>query len=204
MALRGRSQEAIDHFLAAVKYQPTYIEAQQALADALRRAGRADAALANYDEALKMSPRLLPARLGYAMALARLHRDREARDWLDESVRLNPGQPTVLHALARVLAASPDDRVRDGARAMAIVQELFKGERTTALGETMAMTYAELGDYRQAAATQRGVLAAATQAGLERDVRRIITNLQRYERGQPCRVPWTDDEEVSPSTEAIH
>jgi tetratricopeptide (TPR) repeat protein len=203
-ALRGRSQEAIDHFLAAVKYQPTYVEAQQALADALRRAGRADAALAHYNEALKINPRLLPARLGYAMALARLGRDREARDWLDESIRLHPDQSTFQHALARVLSASPDDRVRDGRRAMAIVQELFKRERATSLGETMAMTYAELGDYRQAAAIQRGVLASARQGGLESDVRRIIANLQRYERGQPCRVPWTDDEEVSLPTQAIH
>jgi hypothetical protein len=62
----------------------------------------------------------------------------------------------------------------------------------------------ELGDYRQAAAIQRGVLASATQAGVESDVRRIIANLQRYERGQPCRVPWTDDEEVGPPTQAIH
>ena len=41
------------------------------------------------------------------------------------------------------------------ARAKAIVEELLKGQKTTDLGETMAMTLAELGDYAEAAAVQR-------------------------------------------------
>ena len=46
-------------------------------------------------------------------------------------------------------------RVRDGQRAKAIVEELLKGQKTTDLGETMAMTLAELGEYAEAAAIQR-------------------------------------------------
>ena len=36
----------------------------------------------------------------------------------------HPDQPDVAHMLARLLAAAPDDRVRDGRRAMEIVQDL--------------------------------------------------------------------------------
>ena len=63
--------------------------------------------------------------------------------------------------LGPLLAASPDNRVRDGRRAMALVNELRKTHQTIDLGETLAMTLAELGQYEQAAAMQRDVMAAA-------------------------------------------
>ena len=99
-----------------------------------------------------MNPRAVRARLGYAMALVKLRRFQEARDHLAEAARLYPDQPELTHALARVLATVPDDRVRDGGRAMELVQELFKNDKSTDLGETMAMTLAELGEYERAAA----------------------------------------------------
>ena len=194
MMSSGRSQQGIEHLSAAVKYQPNYVEARLVLADALRRSRRAEASLVHYREAITMNPRLSQARLGYAMALVQLRRDREARDLLSESMAQHADQPEIAHALARVLAASPDDRVRDGQRAMAIVQVLFKGQKTTELGETMAMTFAELGEYARAVDIQRGVMAAARKAGLSDAVRRMETNLRLYERQKPCRTPWGDDD----------
>jgi tetratricopeptide (TPR) repeat protein len=194
MMSTGRRQQGMEHLASGVKYQPTYVEARLALADALRRNRRAEASLVHYSEAIKMNPRLSQARLGYAMALVQLRRDREARDLLSEAMVQHADQPEIAHALARVLAASPDDRVRDGPRAMAIVQELFKGQKTTELGETMAMTYAEVGEYERAAAIQRGVMAAARKAGLGDAVRRMETNLRLYEHRQPCRTPWTNED----------
>jgi hypothetical protein len=58
----------------------------------------------------------------------------------------------------------------------------------------MAMTLAELGEFVEAAALQRGVLDAARRAGLAADVRRMTANLRRYEQGRPCRTPWEDDD----------
>ena len=196
MVSSGRGAEAIEHLSAAVKFQPNYVEARLALADALRRAGRAQASLDEFAEALKINPRAAQGRLGYAMGLVALRRYGQARDWLTESTSLQPDQPNIAHALARLLAAAPDDRVRDGRRAMTIVQELMKGVKSTDLGETLAMTLAELGDFDEAAAIQRGVIAAATRAGLHDAVRRMEQNLRLYERHQPCRTPWKDDEPV--------
>ena len=194
MVSTGQSREAIEHFTASVKYQPTYAEARLGLADALRRSGRAEASLSQYDEAVKMNPRAVRGRLGYAMALVKLRRFQEARDWLAEATRHYPDQPELAHALARVLVTVPDDRVRDGRRAMEIVQELFKNDKSTDLGETMAMTLAELGEYQKASAIQRGVMAAAEKARLEGAVERMSENLKLYERHQPCRTPWPIDD----------
>jgi cytochrome c-type biogenesis protein CcmH/NrfG len=128
------------------------------------------------------------------MCLVQTRRYKDARDWLDEATRLFPDRTEFKIGLARVLATSPDDRVRDGRRAMAITQELFKGEHTTALGETIAMALAESGDFAQAIAIQRDVMNAARQAGLASQLPHMTANLTLYERHQPSRTPWSDDD----------
>lgn len=194
MASDGRAAQALPHFEAAIRYQPNYIEAHLAMADFLRRRKHPDAALAQYEATLAINPRHAIARLGAAMCLFDLARYRETRDWLDDAAKRFPDRTEFKIGLARVLATSPDDRVRDGQRAVAITQELFKGEHTTMLGETIAMALAEYGDFEQAVAIQRGVMAVATRAGLTSQLQRMSANLKLYERHQPCRTPWADDE----------
>ncbi len=196
MASAGRQQEAIEHLGAAVHFNPNYPAALQALGDALRRNGQTAASMAQYAELLKINPRAADARFGYAMALVRERRYREARDWLEEAVRFHPDRSDLKHASARLMAASPDDSIRDGRRALALVEELISGNKSTLLGETMAMALAELGRFDEAVQIQRNVMGAAKNAGLSQDVRRMSANLRLYERKQPCRVPWTDDDQV--------
>ena len=118
------------------------------------------------------------------------------------------------HALARLLATAPDASVRDGARAKAIVEELLKGQKTTDLGETMAMTLAELGEYSEAAAVQREIIAAAGKAGLHDAVQRMArifgsTNAASRiaRRGDPTRsrscLPIVSDRSVHASGIAL-
>ena len=196
MASAGRGDEAIRHFSSAVTFNPNYLEARQGLADALSRAGRLQGALAEYAEIVRLNPRASDARFGYAMALVRLRRHAEARDWLVEATRLQPNEPQLRHALARLLAAAPDGMVRNGAQALTIVQTLLETEKTTQVGETLAMAYAEVGNFSEAAAVQRGVLDAARRAGLTADVSRMQANLGLYERGQACRTPWQSNDSV--------
>jgi tetratricopeptide (TPR) repeat protein len=193
-ASSGRNREAIDRFSSAVRYNPNYVEALMGLADAQRRGGQVEPSLKSYAEVVRINPRSTEGRFGYAIALLRLHRYREARDWLIEAARLQPDQPDLSIALARVLAAAPDSTVRDGTRAMAIVEELFKGPKTTALGETLAMALAEVGQYEEAAKIQRGVIDATRRA--QGDVRQMTANLRRYEQRMPCRTPWADDDPI--------
>jgi tetratricopeptide (TPR) repeat protein len=190
----GRTADAIHHFTAAVHENPAYVEAFFALGETLRQAGRYDASLTPYAEAVRLDPRAADARLAYALSLGHLQRYREARDWLVESTRTQPDRPELAQALARLYAAAPDARVRNGQKAFAITQQLLATQpKTTPLGEVMAMTAAELGNFDEAIAIQRDILEAARRAGLDGDIGRMSANLQRYERGQPCRTPWPDD-----------
>jgi len=195
---QGRHLDALRHLDDAVKYQPNYVEAHLALADALRRGpgARVRASLAHYDEAIRIDPRSTAARLGRALALAALGRWREARDWLIESTTMYADRQEFAVALARLLAASPDDRVRDGRRALAIADKWLEQQKSTNVGEALAMALAEVGDYDGAAGIQRGLIAAAEKAGLTTSVQRMNENLRLYERHRPCRTPWPADQPV--------
>jgi len=195
-ATNGRTNEAIAHFTAAVTFSPGYGEAQLALGDALRASGRPEAALAPYAEAVRHNPRATDARLGYALALVRLRRYAAARAWLEESVTAQPDRPELAHTLARLLVSAPEDPVRDGDRALAMMKDLYSSFRTPYVGETMAMTLAETGRFDEAIALQRALVDAARQSGTGSDVRRTTANLSRYERRLPCRVPWPDDDPI--------
>jgi len=137
-----------------------------------------------------------PRTCGVRRALVRLGRYREARDWFDEAARLYPDRQDFEHALARILAAAPVDGVRDGQRAQAIVERLAQTSKTIDVGETLAMALAERGQFADAVGVQREVLGAAIKAGLDGVARHMAANLLRYERREPCRMPWAADDPV--------
>jgi tetratricopeptide (TPR) repeat protein len=197
MEERNRDEEAIDRFTAAVTADPSMVNARSSLANALRRSGQLDAAIAQYSEVVTIDPSASDARFGHAMALVRLRRFAEARTVLEDAVRAHPAQPGLAHALARVLAAAPDDAVRDGPRALAIMQSLERSAAPSiAIVETTAMALAENRRFAEAAARQRHAIAIATQSRRTDLVMRLSENLRRYESSMPSRMPWADDDPV--------
>ena len=190
----GRHAEAIDRFTAALRSRPSDSAARLRLASSLRRIGRAKESLSHYEQIVAAQPELTEARFGQAIGLVQLRRYREARDLLTAGMKAHLDQPLFTHGLARLLATAQDARVRDGRRAMALAEDLIKQGRTLDLGATVAMALAELGQFQQAAAVQRDLIAAANKAGLRDMAARLAGNLALYERGEPCRTPWTADE----------
>ncbi len=192
-ASNGLFEEATTRFVDAVRYDATYVEARLVLADLLRRSDRAGASLPHYAQVIKTDPRVSEARFGHAMALVQLHRYDEALERLDEGARAHPARFEFALALARLLASAPDDQVRDGRRAMALMQGLSEHRGIVEIDETRAMVLAELGDYEQAAALQRKVIAEVRRRRWSGGVvDGMVENLKLYETRQPSRTPWTE------------
>lgn len=190
-----RYDVAIPNFEAALKNEPGYVQARVQLGWALARSGRPGESLAHFDQALALEPTQSEALSGYGMALIRLGRYKDARDRLSSAAKLYPDQPIVTHALARVLSAAPEPSVRDGRQAKALVDRMIATQsQSLELGETTAMMLAELGEFAQAVSVQRSVIEGAQRLNLPTVVARLNTNLQRYERREPCRVPFAEEE----------
>jgi tetratricopeptide (TPR) repeat protein len=190
----GKHAQAIERFGAALKARPTYAEARLRLASSLRRTGKLNDALREYEQTVANAPDNSEARMGQVMTLTKLRRDREAMSVLTEASRASGGDLVFTHAMARLLATSPDNNVRDGRRAMELVQQMLQKGRTLELGETYAMTLAELGQFREAQSLQRDLIAAAQRAGMTAMRARLAARLALYERADPCRTPWADEE----------
>ena len=186
----GRHAEAAERFAAALEQRPTYAEARLRLAYNLRRSGDPEQALIHYEQVSRANPDLAEAAFGQAMALVVLRRWGDARARLEQALETHPDDAGLVHARARLLAAAPDEQVRDGEQALAIVDRLAAQARTLDLGETMAMALAEVGAFDRAAALQRDLITGAGRAGLTDVIRRLEDNLRRYERGEACRTPW--------------
>ncbi len=208
--LRRESEHALAHFFLAVlaesenqpedarqgfqttlRLEPAHSGAHHFLADNLMRDGDFAAALEHYAAAVRFAPDDRPARLMEvaAMILAGVEPLR-VREALEKGLAADPDDPLLQQVLVRLLAASPQDGVRDGKRAVALAEPLFHGANLLENAEALAMAYAEAGRYADAAALQQNALDAAMAAGRFDAAPRLDDNLQRYREGEPCREPF--------------
>jgi tetratricopeptide (TPR) repeat protein len=190
---QGHDAQAAAHYDAALGLDPALHEARLYLADARMRLGDAPAAARLYRDAMaqRPSPR---ARLSLVFALVKLGQWDAARRELEQGLARDPSDAGMANALVRVLAAAPDPRVRDGARAVALARPLHERTRSPDVAESLAMAYAETGQFDTAAATQQSAIAqfgAARPAPARAHAERMVA---AYRAGRPAREPWHADD----------
>jgi tetratricopeptide (TPR) repeat protein len=189
----GQPDLAIERFAAAARDDPSYIQARLQLANALRARGRAGEALREYKTVIDRDPRVAEARFGYAASLVALRRYRDARQALEYATANHSDRSQFPIALARLLSAAPDNEVRDGARALALVRPLLEEGASVAVRETIAMALAETGQYDQAVKWQRDAISAAASRTPPHAMAHMRDTLALYEQKRPCRTPWRND-----------
>ena len=99
LAAEGRP-EAIDHYRAAIRLKPDYVEPRVGLGAVLLRAGRGADAAIEYRAAIALDPNLAQAHNGLGGALAIQGDDEGALREYREALRLNPALPSAHHNLA--------------------------------------------------------------------------------------------------------
>jgi tetratricopeptide (TPR) repeat protein len=192
LAEDGAVEEAARELAAAVAADPGDALAHNALAHLLERQGDVERALRHYTEAVEHLPGDEQAALDEAGLLVRLERFRQARARLEEARARLPESGRLARALARLLAASPDAAVRDGAQALELALMVDAARPEAGSAATVALALAELGRCQEAAAWQRRALDAARREGTAERLADLEQTLATYERGAPCRPPVAD------------
>jgi hypothetical protein len=128
------------------------------------------------------------------MAFVALERYAEARAELEEGRRLHPEQVGFALALIRLMAAAPDERVRDGVQGVSIADSIPPSERRIEWAIVRAMALAEAGRFDEAIALQRAAITTLERNGSADLARTQAGVLRVYESRRPTRTPWQRDE----------
>jgi 4-amino-4-deoxy-L-arabinose transferase-like glycosyltransferase len=160
-----------------------------ALAPALFRERRFEEAIDGYAAIDRLGALSPPLRFEYARSLRLGGLRREAIDLLEEGVRSDAAISSFRIELAWLLATAPEDRLRNGSRALRLVRQVIAAtmQPSAQALDTLAAAHAELGNFEEARRIVGRALGAARQEGrgdLEAGIRERV---KLYAEGRPFR-----------------
>jgi tetratricopeptide (TPR) repeat protein len=153
------------------------------------------AALADWDRVLELGSNT-PAQPGMTAGMAlcgRAHCRYKLGDRagaladLEHAVAAEPANPYPLNLLAWILATAPDDRVRDGRRAVELARRALAAQECGCHRDTLACALAETGDFAAAVAEAELALRDDELTGEGRA--NVEQNLVEIRAGRPVREP---------------
>jgi protein O-mannosyl-transferase len=189
LSAMGRANDAIAAYERALELRPGVALVHNNLGLALAAQARFDEAAVQYHEALRLrpsdpEPHLLLARLSLAQG-----KPQEAIEHSQAALRLNPDHAKALTYLARLRAASENATIRNGPQAVEMAEravQLTAGQQPLAL-DVLAMAYAEIGRFEDAARVAQQALEYLTAASQEKDASEVQSRLTLYRARQPFR-----------------
>jgi len=187
MVLRGlkRFEEAEKEFLEAIRLDPLYVAPSGQLGGMAEGQGRLDVAEEHYRRVLQLRPRSLDAHIRLLRVLKLRAKTKDVVEVLRSKLKLQPENLNDLNELARILATSTDDGVRNGAEAVKLALEACEltGFKKAKLVATLAAAYAETGQFEQAVELQQQVVFSAPPKQ-RKEQKRI---LELYKSDKPLR-----------------
>ncbi len=188
---KGNLDEAISLLQAAVDLRPDNSPAHENLAKALLQKGHVTDALIHYRKLLELQPDNIEVHNIVGTVLIQQGRIREGVEEWQKVLEIQPDNGNALSNVAWVLATSPDDSLRDGAKAVQLAEQAMRisGRRIPVLFRTLAAAYAEGGQFSEAIQTaQQGIELANTQGNSELATE-LSGNIALYQERRPLRDP---------------
>jgi tetratricopeptide (TPR) repeat protein len=173
------------------------------LAGELRLVAREyDAALTHFERLSRAGDARPELLCKHAGLLNRVHREREALTIYARAHSAAPDDEPCSNSHAWLLATSTDDALRDGARAVALVEPfvyagdepLPRDELSSAVVDTLAAAYAEAQRWDEAVATQELAIRLAHEKGYSKEgIEKFERRLADFKARKPWRERWSED-----------
>jgi len=144
-------------------------------------------AIERFTRAIEADDEHFASRRGRSDAQISIGNHEEALADLEVALTLKPDDTGVLNNLAWLLATSPDDELRDGARAIELATKACEATewRQAHIISTLAAGYAEQGDFDNAKKYSR---KAVETGGVDEEItQQLEGELESYEKGKPWR-----------------
>ena len=189
---QGRLDEAMAHLQKALEIRPDYAKAHATFGVALFQKGQVDEAIARFQKALEIQPDDAEVHINLGLALFKKGRVDEAVARFQKALELSPGNSKACYNLTHVawmLATSPEASVRNGVKAVALVEQVeqFSKGRNPLVLETLAAAYAEAGRFPEAIATAGRAQQLAAQQGNASLADVLGKQIKLYQAGTPFR-----------------
>ncbi len=189
LAEAASPEAARAHFLRALQLDPDFRWARFRLASLERSTGHCETALQHYARVLDSEPTHANARFGHVVCQLREGRWESSLAELESATVNQPEAKALHHLLARILATSPVEGLRDGRRALDLVSFPQRSRVHFQQIETLAMAYAALGQFSDAVRWQEGAVQAVEGSG-RIDPTAARARLSRYRSSRPTRTVW--------------
>ena len=186
---QGKPGEALDYCLQSVQANPGRATLRNNLGIVLAELGRYDDALGEFANAAKLDSTYAPPRFQTGKVLLKQGRDAEALPHFQAALQIEPNNLAMLIFVARLLAADENAAARNGSQALALAVQanhLTPRPQPVAL-DTLAMAFAETGDFEQAVKWQQQAVSLADAAGQQEDITTMRQRLELYRNHQPWR-----------------
>ncbi len=193
MGLNGNVKPFVDDPFMAQVYTPR-ARTHYMMAETLRLADKSEDAIPHYDLVVELDPTNPGPRLGRMLNLVRLGRHYDAVVRIQDDLTVFPSLMPAHHTLARLSATSTDDRVRNGKRALLILEAMKKNGVSAEMTETLAMAFAENGRFDDAILAQNKAIEMARENKDEEFAKRLEAGIQQYKEKKPCRTPWPEND----------
>ena len=183
---RGNADEALRRYDLALQSAPREPLALEGEATLLAQLGRYRDAVPYFGRLIAADPGNPQARIGGTTALILAGEYARAKIALEQAITAFPDNLNLLDILARHLAACPDHSVRDGKVALELAQRLADKVPTAESHETLAMAYAQAGQFDKAVTEQQELIQRFADNAEAADIQRWRANLDRYQGGHTC------------------
>lgn len=190
LSSKGRTAEAIDQYRQSVQLNSSYPLAHYNLGMAMVDAGNPSQAVTELEECLRLDPTMTEAHNALGDLFARQGQVANAIGQFQTALTLEPKSAVAianLERLAWILATCPDTKLRDGTKALQLMQQM------SGLGSNpfrlcvLAAAQAETGQFDQAAASAETARTIATQQGDTALAGALQIHLNTYQAHEPFR-----------------
>jgi tetratricopeptide (TPR) repeat protein len=174
---------AIDDYTTAIGLDSKYAAAFENRGDAWNHQGHADKAAEDLSDALAQNPKNVRARCSRGLARSRLGQFEQALEDYTQAIELDSQAISAFNGRAWLRATCPDAKYRNGAEAVkdaTAACELVEWKQAGML-DTLAVSYAESGDFPAAIKWQQKALEVADES-LKPE---LTEHLKLFQAGKP-------------------